>query len=1248
MMKNKLTSVTLVNSGEYGFSTIDIDGNVLLSGANGAGKSTFLRAVLFFYNPSLKRSDFGIDKKKLSFLDYYFPYPESYLLYEYINQHGKNYALVYKTKKLRFRFFSIDNRTEINFKDIFFLDGEILEPDSVAINFKKVTVSESEVFVGVEQFQKIIYGQEEQHRQNKKDKNNDVKKYALYQANAEYKHIGNTIKNVFLNHKIDADSIKALLVSNIDEMDRPSVQLTIVKEGIDKFLDKQESIEQFSKHINVAESIAKSRNKYIELDGKQDKYLFNMIDREYFLLEEKGELSIKIGELEEKFSKEDDIFKLFKKDFSEKLQKLKIKEGTLDDKIKEATEFLRLYHENNIEKKLVKYKTIESLKIEVASIDKEKDILIGKAENRVKAFDNEILVQEQRKVEIETDEKLEKLLQNEVFLDEKERLREVRGNELEEKSEEYDENNERIVLEKENLNKLWQEKKVKLVEVQHTKVYESEIVREIEKLDFLNEKKTEFLSKIQFLGEEIGSLATQIDSKASEIKLKVQSIELKHNIEIDKIAKTIEILNSKIDFQPNSLIGFLDTHNIVHKNKIFSTVKDELLVATNLNPKVVNDSNSLYGLEIDISLDETIEKLKEQLKHLKDDKGKLLEEKESLILLVEEESKKEINKLEKLRGEKYSEKSKIEKQLPLLEGEMGVQKEQLKSLEEKAKVEKERQEEEVQNDIKTLKEKIEACQKELEENNQKKKLLKEEIFKKYAFLEKEELFNKEAKDKVSKKKREQLTLVCEEVIKSIKKRKEEVLKSEGISQEVLERLETKVKELRDSIKTYKGYEEKINEYKFNQKPKIDKLDSWKQELIDLRAVISNENSDYLEKKKLIEKILTDISTQQTTFQEKYKSHDLELEYFQKLKDSDSNFFNRIEILRNAQRTPSDDTYLTVTINDYYIHLSSLLKEINECKNDLIEEIGKLFKRIDFPELLNLIPNSDNSIKEFLRVGSDIERFLEEKKIEELIRETIALFNRATRQLTRDIEDIQKHTGNITTQLNKIRRGINDLENISVIDEIDIRLQDSENRILLNLAKLKEIHDEYGMDYDENSGEGLFAILNQSPDNSKRTDREKKADREMMKLFKSLSQSIEEHKKDSLSLEECFEIQFKVSENNNKSLWENSLNGIGSEGTDVIVKILIYVSLLSLTKKESIKNEVDIHCLVDEIGKLSPLYFKEVIDFTNALGIYFVNGMPSEMLISSFKNHYKLRKIGKKKEKITVATKIIYRRDIEEL
>ena len=1244
MMKNKLTSVTLVNSGDYGFSTIDIDGNVLLSGANGAGKSTFLRAVLFFYNPSLKRSDFGIDKKKSSFLDYYFPYPESYLLYEYINQYGKNYALVYKTKKLRFRFFSIDNRTEVNLKDIFYLDGETLEPDSVAINFRKIAVSESEVFVGVEQFQKIIYGQEEQSRQNK----NDVKKYALYQANTEYKHIGNTIKNVFLNHKIDADSIKALLVSNIDEMDRPSVQLEIVKEGIDKFLDKQESIEQFSKHINIAESIAKSRNRYIELDGKQDKYLFNMIDREYFLVEEKGDLSTKIEELKEKFSKEDDKFTLFKKDFSEKLQKLRIKEGGLDDKIKEATEFLRLYHENNIEEKLVKYKTIESLKIEVASIEKEKDILIGKAENRVKAFDNEILMQEQKKNEIETDAKAEKLLHQQVYFDEKEKLRGVRDKELEVKSEEYDKNEERIVLKRDDLKELWQDKKEKLVKVQHTKVYENEIVKEREKLDSLKLKKTEFLSKSDFLGEEIDNLATQIEAKNEGIKHKIHSIELKHNIEIDKIAKTIETLNSKIDFQPNSLIGFLDTHNVAHKNKIFSTVKDELLVATNLNPKVVNDSSSIYGIEIDIALDETIEKLKEQLKQLKDDKGQLLKEKESLILLVEEESKKEINKLEKLRGEKYSEKSKIEKQLPLLEGEMGVQKEQLKSLEEKAKVEKERQEEEVQNDIKTLKEKIEACQKELEENNRKKKLLRKEISKKYAFLEKEELFNKEAKDKVSKKKREQLTLVCEEAIKSIKKRKEEVLKSEGISQEVLERLETKVKELRDSIKTYKGYEEKINEYKFNQKPKIDKLDSWKQELIDLRAVISNENSDYLDKKTLIEKLLKSIVTEQTTFQKKYDSHNLELKDFQKLKDLDSDFFNRIEILKNKQRTPSDDTYLTVTINDYYIHLSSLLKEINECKNDLIEEIGKLFKRIDSPELLNLIPNSDNSIKEFLRVGSDIERFLEEKKIEELIRETISLFNRATRQLTRDIEDIQKHTGIINTQLNKIRRGMNDLGNITVIDEIDIRLEGSENRILLNLEKLKEIHDEYGMDYDENSGEGLFAIFNQSPVNSKRTDREKKADREMMRLFKSLSQSIEEHKKDSLSLEECFEIQFKVSENNNEAKWENSLNGIGSEGTDVIVKILIYVSLLSLTKKESIKNEVDIHCLVDEIGKLSPLYFKEVIDFTNALGIYFVNGMPSEMLISSFKNHYKLRKIGKKKEKITVATKIIYRRDIKEL
>ncbi|CAA6799381.1 MAG: Unknown protein [uncultured Sulfurovum sp.] len=1235
-MRNKLKSVTLINSGDYTFSTIDIDGNVLLSGANGAGKSTFLRAVLFFYNPSLKRADFGIDANKTSFLDYYFPYPQSYLLYEYINQYGRNYVLVFKTKKLRFRFFAIDNYREIDLKKIFYVDGETLEPDMVMMNFRKVSINESDTFVGAEQFQKIIYGQEG------RTKKSDLEKYALYNANAEYLHIGNTIKNIFLNHKIDADSIKALLVSNIDEMDRPSVQLEIVKNSIDKFLDKQESIEQFSKYMGISESIAKSKNDYIGLNEQQDIYLLNMIAREYFIVGEQETLSSKMGELQSSFGLKSNERELLETNFSEKSEKLKIDKGILDKDIEEANEYVKEYHEKHIEEKLLKYSEIESLETNVLSIQKAKEILVGKAEDRVKAFDNEVLLQNNKKRELENKEKEEINTHDAMFLKEQSILRETKEQEFEDRSKEYEEDKIKIVSQQNKYRELYQRKKEALVKVQHTKIYEDEILNTKESLVSLKNKQTESLSSSKLLEEQISSLQTQVDSMNKETAHKIDNINLKQNVEIAKIEENISLLNSKIDFHPDSFIAFLDRNNVAHKNQIFSIVKDDILIARDLSPRVINKSNTLYGIEIDVSLSGSLDELKEELKTFKDDSLRLLKEKESLILLIEKESKKAIDKIEKARAEKYREKSELDKKMPLLKSQISIEEEKLKSIIQKAKIEKEKQESLLLDEIEEVNKSIQAYQDKLIEIDNKKEVLKSEIAKKYELFEKEEEHKKDFKIRESNAKKVKLSKLCDNAIYSIDIRKKEMLKNEGISQEGLDKLASDIKKLKKKIVEYKGYEKEINIYKFSQKPKIDKLGIWQEELINIKKIIRQEKEIYDKAIKVISSDIEAISTRNDGYKKTNEGYIDELKFVKQLKDTERGLLERIDILKKDQSSSTDESYLTTTINEYQIHRSSLMQTIYTCKDNLIENVGKLFKKIDRPELLNLIPNRDNTIEEFLRVGADIERFLNEKKIEELIKETISLFKRATRQLTREIEDIQKHTGNINRQLSKIRKGINDLSGISVIDEIDIRLQESENRILLDLAKLKKIHDDYGMDYDESLGEGLFAQIN-----NERTDKEKKADMEMMKVFKSLSQSIESHNKNSLSLDECFEIEFKVSENNNESRWQSTLNGIGSEGTDVIVKILIYVSLLSLTKKESIKDEVDIHCLVDEIGKLSPLYFKEVIDFTNALGIYFVNGMPSEMLVSSFKNHYKLRKIGEKKHKITVATKIIYRVDEEE-
>lgn len=77
-----LNKIIFINSARIQYAEIQIDGNVHFIGTQGVGKSTALRALLFFYNAD--KTKLGISKEKKSFDEYYFPYVNSYIIYEVV------------------------------------------------------------------------------------------------------------------------------------------------------------------------------------------------------------------------------------------------------------------------------------------------------------------------------------------------------------------------------------------------------------------------------------------------------------------------------------------------------------------------------------------------------------------------------------------------------------------------------------------------------------------------------------------------------------------------------------------------------------------------------------------------------------------------------------------------------------------------------------------------------------------------------------------------------------------------------------------------------------------------------------------------------------------------------------------------------------------------------------------------------------------------------------------------------------
>lgn len=201
-----LNKIIFINSANIPYAEISVDGNVHFTGTQGVGKSTVLRALLFFYNADKHR--LGIQQGQKPFDDFYFRQSNSYILYEVMRDNGAYTILVSRYQgRASWRF--IDGPYQ---REWFIGDDKRVLSDWVKIREridKNVAVS-ARIDSGV-LFKDIIFGNTHDHKYTR---------YALVQS-SHYQNIPRSIQNVFLNTKLDADFVKNTIIQSMADDDLP-------------------------------------------------------------------------------------------------------------------------------------------------------------------------------------------------------------------------------------------------------------------------------------------------------------------------------------------------------------------------------------------------------------------------------------------------------------------------------------------------------------------------------------------------------------------------------------------------------------------------------------------------------------------------------------------------------------------------------------------------------------------------------------------------------------------------------------------------------------------------------------------------------------------------------------------------------------------------------------------------------------------------------------------------------------------
>ena len=103
----------------------------------------------------------------------------------------------------------------------------------------------------------------------------------------------------------------------------------------------------------------------------------------------------------------------------------------------------------------------------------------------------------------------------------------------------------------------------------------------------------------------------------------------------------------------------------------------------------------------------------------------------------------------------------------------------------------------------------------------------------------------------------------------------------------------------------------------------------------------------------------------------------------------------------------------------------------------------------------------------------------------------------------------------------------------------------------------------------------------------------------------------------------------------------SLDHIGSTGTDYLVKMLIYLSLIEVYRERAINSKAGstVHCVLDETGVLAPKYVRSVLEYAKSRGIILITAGHSQQTVG-FENWVRVRKRGQRFGGQTVLRKVL--------
>lgn len=1214
-----LNKIIFLNSAHIPYAEVKLDGNVHFIGTQGVGKSTLLRALLFFYNADKLR--LGIPKEKKSFDAFYFPYPNSYIVYEVMRENGAYCVLALKNQgRVMFRFIDapFDSKWFIDERKLVYGEWSQIR-EQVG---KKHDISS--LVSSYEMYRDIIFGN------NRRQELLPFRKYAIVES-AKYQNIPRTIQNVFLNTKLDADFIKNTIIHSMSDEDN-GIDLNFYREQIKEFEQEYKDVSLWTKKEKNGEVLIRRiadkvidayrtllNNRRLIGEGRRELNYAERVAQELLpqyrldIQESEAEcnrVSRLIGEEQEKYGKERDKLSRELGVFDAQLKKTaakrkhyeeihiedilqRVEQETIIEDERRRQEAMKAELEKSYQNVVDKYKALlEQLDMDLRAFRNSKTTLLNEHQAALMT-QKETLMQEWRKAETETREVFQKKISA------------------------VDEMMAQLVHEETAL-------KIQKAKVAH----ENPFAREME----TNEQEFAEFTARQFQVEtEIKEVELRIETLRQEAEKELEIAELKYQASLDEPKKQkadveaeIRKIQNLLEKSKGSFSEWLDQNRKGWQENIGKVVDEEAILYNNvLNPQLAADSLSssslsLYGVSINLAAVErkfrTPKELKEQLAEKEQLRADIIKLLNDLQNQHEEDNKtlkgKYLLQIRKLNESLYAKKAEMQL-LPQTEKKLKMQ-----LLESKNRLAKWRNQqlselEDKQNALIADKVKKEELKRQLEADLLRKlKVHQAEYYRQVKTeTQKYEVFVQDIRTQIEEKQKQ-----VDASRKKLLKAQHDELHGKGMDTQALDAYNKRIAELDAELAFIRKNRDVVAVYR------NDKI-----ELFDQEPAVRQERKNKAEALMMIE----------DKFRQRSERLKLQLSVAQEKLAKQQAALRKLEAGLNAVKNFRSDATLCplgcseigekITTKDCLSIVEELKRQIYEdsrtldnFKKQSQDFLGKFSAHNTFH--FNVSPVTE---EEFIAFASNLCEFVDNDKISEYQKRISERYTGIIFRISKEVGDLTRREGDIGKTINDINRDFEERNFAGVIREIALRPLKSNDQLMILLLRIRDFAEENQF----NMGEmDLFTT-------ESRQDVNAKAVKYLLAFMKGL---LDEPNRKQLQVADTFKLEFRIKENDNDTGWVEKIANVGSDGTDILVKAMVNIMLINVFKEKASKKSGDfkIHCMMDEIGKLHPNNVKGILEFANRRNILLVNSSPTTYNVEDYKYTYLLSKDNRANTKVT--------------